>query len=151
MALGMTMDKRINAPVDRVFDVFTDLRSAPQRVRGIKALEVLTEGPVGKGTRFRETRVMWGKEATETMEFTEFRPNSMYAVEANSCGCHYRSEFHFRPDGGATDVRMTFGGTPLTTGAKIMSALMGWMVKGACRKAMDQDLEDLKAAAEQRA
>lgn len=148
MGMMITVSKRIHAPVERVFEVFTDLRAAPERVQGIKALEVLTDGPIGKGTRFRETRVMFGKEATEVMEITEFRPNEMYAVEAESCGCHYRSELHFRGDGGATDVRMTFGGTPLTTGAKIMGALMGWMMKGACRKAMDQDFEDLKQVAE---
>ncbi len=150
MGMQITCQTRVNAPVERVFEVFTDLPAAPERVRGIKALEVLTDGPIGKGTRFRETRVMFGKEATEVMEITEFHPNQMYAVEAESCGCHYRSELHFRPDGGATDVRMTFGGTPLTTGAKVMGALMGWMMKGACRKAMDQDFEDLKRVAEQR-
>ena len=45
---------------------------------------------------------------------------------------------------------MTFSGQPLTTGAKIMSALLGWMGASATRKALVQDLADIGAVAESR-
>lgn len=48
----------INAPIEKVFDVFTDLEKAPERVKGIAKLEIL-EGPlrIQVGTKWRETRV----------------------------------------------------------------------------------------------
>ena len=80
----LTTSKFVQAPPEATFDAFTDLRSAPDRIEAITALEVLGDGPVGVGTRFRETRVVFKREATEEMEITAFdRPNS-YAVEAES-------------------------------------------------------------------
>lgn len=150
MGVSLRLTTKVNAPIERVFDVYSDLRRAPERASGIKSLEVLTEGPVGVGTKFRETRVLFGREATEQMEITEFRRNEMYAVECTSCGTHYRSEFEFRPEGGATLVAMSFDGRPVTKTARILGLVMGALMKGACRRAMEQDLNDLKKAAEAR-
>jgi hypothetical protein len=91
---------------------------------------------------------MFGKAATEEMEFTAFEPNRRYVVEAESCGCHYRSEFRFERAGGGTRVTVDFGGEPLTFVAKLMSCLLGWMMMGSVQKCLRQNLDDLKAAAE---
>jgi hypothetical protein len=65
--------------------VFTDLDGAAERVDGIQKLEKLTDGPVGLGTRFRETRRMFRKEAAEEMEFTAFEPGRSYGVCCDAC------------------------------------------------------------------
>ncbi len=143
----VTVTQHVQAPLERVFEIFTDLRKAPERITGIQSLDVLSPGDVGAGTRFRETRVMFGKEATEEMQVTEFEPNRSYAVEADSHGCLYRSEFVFEPKGDGTDVTMTFGATPYTLGAKLMSPL-GKLMAGSVRKACGQDMADLAVFAE---
>ncbi len=148
MGLSLRMSCTVDAPVEVVFAQFSDLRRAAERISGITRMEVLTEGPVGVGTIFRETRIMFGREATEQMEVTEFEPNSMYAVECTSCGVHYRSELEFRARGDSTEVAMSFDGQPRTKTAKILGAFMGMLMKGACRKAMEQDLADMKRAVE---
>lgn len=148
MGVSLRLSKKVDAPIGRVFEVFTDLRRAPERISGIKSLEVLTEGPIGVGTKFRETRVMFGREATEQMEITEFRENEMYAVECTSGGTHFRFELEFRPDGAGTMAQMSFDGRPVTKTARALSVLTSLMMKGACRRAMEQDLADLKRAAE---
>jgi hypothetical protein len=145
---SITCIRQINAPPESVFRTFTDLRRATEMVPAIRSVEVLTEGPIGKGTRWKETRVMMGRQATETMEITGFDPPRSYVAEARSHGSHYRSEYRFRPEGGGTRVEMTFNGTPESAGAKVMLALMGWAFKGACRKAMEADMDALKAVAE---
>jgi uncharacterized protein YndB with AHSA1/START domain len=145
---GVTLTQQINAPVEAVFQLATDLDGWAGRIKGITKVERLTTGPVGVGTRFRETRKMFGREATEEMEFTAFEPNRRYVLEAQSCGCRYVSEFRFEPAGGGTRMTMDFRGVPLTFAAKVMSALMGWMMKGAVTKCVQQDIDDLKAAAE---
>jgi hypothetical protein len=145
--MKISMTERIIAPQERVFGLFADLDGAPGRIAGITKLERLTVGPVGVGTRWRETRVMFGKEATEEMEFTVFEPPRRYVVEAESHGMHYRSEYQFEPAGGATDVHMTFEGRPLTLGAKLMAPL-GLLFAGTAKKCFAQDMADLKVAAE---
>lgn len=138
----------VAAPPARTFEVFTDLRRAPEHLSGVTKLEVLEPGPIGEGTRFRETRVMFGKEHTETMEVTDFQPDSGYTVGCTSCGCEFSTVFRFRPAGGGTQVDMRTSMRPLTLAAKMLSPITGWMTKGAMRKAMQEDLDELRRAAE---
>jgi len=51
-------------------------------VPGITSVEFLSETRSGVGTRFRETRVMNGREATVELEVTEFVENDLDAVKA---------------------------------------------------------------------
>jgi hypothetical protein len=144
----LTLTQHINAPVETTFHLATDLDNWPGRIKGITKVERLTTGPVGVGTRFRETRIMFGRPSTEEMEFTEFEPNRCYVVEADSGGCHFHSEFRFEPADGGTRVTMAFTSQPQSFMAKVAGKLMGWMMRSAIRKCVQQDLDDLKAAAE---
>ena len=148
MPSTVKVEHQVAAPPARTFAVFSDLQNAADRVTGIKQLEVLTGGPVGKGTRFKETRVMFGKEATETMEITDFQPGSSYTTEAASCGCRYKSTLDFLPAGKGTRVVFTMTSTPQTFVAKIMMAVMMPLMKSAMKKCMLADFVDLGAVAE---
>jgi len=149
MSLRSTATQHVSAPPARLFALATDFAGAPQRIAGIKRLELLTPGPVGVGTKFRETRVMFGKEATETMEVVDFQPGRSYTLRAVNCGCEYRTTVSVAPAPGGSQITFDFNATALTFGAKVMGMLMGWLVKNACAKAVRQDLLELKAAAEQ--
>lgn len=144
----VTVEIDINASPLRTFEVFTDLANSENVVQGIDRMEILTEGPVGVGTGFRETRTMMGKQATEEMEITQFQPGELYAHEARSHGCHYISTYRFEPAGEATRVVLTFEGRALSVPAKIMNVALGWMMTGMIRKCVMQDFNDLKAEAE---
>ncbi|MEE8154424.1 MAG: SRPBCC family protein [Phycisphaerales bacterium] len=144
----ITAGKHFNAPQDKVWEVMADLENAADRIQAIVKLEVLTDGPVGQGTRFRETRIMFKKEATEEMEITAWNPPNSYTIEADGCGCHYTTVITCEGDGDGTKVTMSMSIVPLTTFGKIMGALTGWMMKGVGAKAFAKDLEDLKAFVE---
>ncbi|MFG0284282.1 MAG: SRPBCC family protein [Phycisphaerales bacterium JB039] len=137
----------IRAPQQAVFDAICDLEGAPERISAIRKVEVLTDGPVGKGTRWRETRQMFGKECTEEMEITEFDPPHGYAMGADNCGCHYDSRFSVRPDGDKTIVEMTFRAIPTSLKGRLMMP-MGLLMLPMMKKCVRQDLEDLKAHVE---
>ena len=68
----LTVSKQISAPHQAVFEKFTDFAHVAENVRGIERMEILTDGPIGQGTRFRETRIMFNREATEEMEITDW-------------------------------------------------------------------------------
>ncbi|HEX7259689.1 MAG TPA: SRPBCC family protein [Candidatus Saccharimonadia bacterium] len=138
----------IDAPIEKVFGVFTDLESASARIKAITKLEII-DGPSSMqvGTKWRETRTLFGKEATEVMWVTELVQNANYAVEAESHGTKYHSKYFFKQNGGATDVEMVFEAEPVSTSARLMS-FMGFLFAGATKKALHKDLEDLKAVCE---
>ncbi|MCI0587818.1 MAG: SRPBCC family protein [Planctomycetes bacterium] len=143
-----TFTKDIAAFPEKVFEAAADFRGAPKRIRGILKTEVVTEGLVRLGTRFKETRKMFGKEATVTMEVVAFNPPHGYTLGAEDHGCRYRTELKFTPHAGGTRVEMNWEGTPLTFFSKMMGFLMAPMMKGMATKCVEQDLSDLKASLE---
>ena len=144
---SLSITKHIAAPPERVFQLSTALEHWAERISAIVRVSKLTDGPVGAGTRFRETRVVFKKESTEEMEFTAFEPGQSYSVGCESCGCRYDTRFDFVPDQGGTRVEMTLETKPLTFFAKVMSPI-GLLMAGSMRKMIEKDLDDLKAAAE---
>lgn len=139
--------REIAAPVTRVFEFATDFRNAPGRIRAIQKVEILTPGPTRVGTRFRETRRMFGRPATEELTVTAFEPGKRVALSATNCGCRYQSEFRFHEQAGRTLVEFEFPATPLSLLAKVLSVVFRPMLKkmvGECSK----DLDDLARAAE---
>src|SRR5262245_45662259 len=104
----ITVTEQVQAPPEVVFALATDFAGAPGRIKGITKMEVLTPAPVGIGTRFRETRVMFGKEATEEMTVTAFEPPHRVEHMANSCGAEYRSVFRFMAVEGGTRMDVEF-------------------------------------------
>jgi|EndMetStandDraft_9_1072997.scaffolds.fasta_scaffold106889_2 carbon monoxide dehydrogenase subunit G len=144
---GFSVDCHIAAPPDVVFARASDFRRGAETITAIAKMEMLTTGPIGVGTRFRETRMMFGREATEEMTITAFEPPKRYTLSAESHGSRYHTELSFAPDGQGTRMTMTFQGTPVTLMARIMSVLMKPMMKKVAQ-ACAKDLDDIKAAAE---
>jgi len=144
----ITASTHVNAPIEQVFKIFTELDKAAVRIPDITSVEILSEGPFGEGTRWRETRVMFKKEATEEMWVTDFNPPKSYSVEAESHGMHYSTLFTFSTEGDGTEVSWAFSGTPLTLGAKLMAPIMNLFMTGMMRKCMLGDLEALRGVCE---
>ena len=146
--MNMQLSETINAPIGKVFDVFSDLHTADQRIEEIVNIEVLTDGPIGVGTRFRETRIMFGRESTEEMEITRFEPNKGYCVEADSCGAHFQTEFRFRENGDRTDVEMVTKTQAVSLFAKLMKPV-SFLMAGTMKKCFESDIAQLKKYCEQ--
>ncbi|MHC4909619.1 MAG: SRPBCC family protein [Planctomycetota bacterium] len=140
--MQITVRKRVSANVNRVFEAFTDFANAAENVSGITRVVMLTDGEVGNGTRFRETRVMFKREATEEMAVTDFDRPSRYTLTCTSCGAEYASTFHFNPDGEATEVEMVMAVRPITLAAKLMSPLSRLMT-GPLVKCVERDIDDI--------
>lgn len=146
----MSMSTAINAKPAQVWEVISDIENCQDRIRGIHGIEVL-EKPKGnsiKGLKWKETRTFAGREATEVMWITEARKNSHYTARAESHGAVYLSTMSIAKDGDGSTLTFDFDGQAVTFGAKVMWALTGWMAKKPMQKALREDLEDIKAAAE---
>lgn len=133
----------INATKVEVFNAFTDLKNLSKNIRAIKSIKLLTPGEVGIGSKFKETRIMFGKESSETMEITQFSPPDYFKEEAQSNGMHYATEWRFIDEGGKTKVSIDFSGTATTLTAKLLNLLFTFMA-GGMKKAFLADMDDLK-------
>jgi carbon monoxide dehydrogenase subunit G len=146
----ITLTEQFAATPERAFAALTDFAALPGVISGIKKIELLTPGPAGLGTRIRETRTMYGREAVEEMQVTEWDPPRAYTLEARSHGAHYVTRHTFTARDGGTEVTLDFAATPQTFGAHIMAFMMRRMIKGV-RSLLAKDLREAKAAAERRA
>jgi hypothetical protein len=144
---GFTLTRYVAAPPAAVFAVVADVERLPARIPEIKRVELLPPGPVGVGTKIKETRTMFGKEATETFEVVVFAPPGRLTLVAVSCGAEFRCEYRFTPDGAGTRLELEIRLRPLTLFARLM-APVGWLLRGVMKRAISRDLDALAKAAE---
>lgn len=142
------LSRHVNASVATVWALATDLEGAPQVLRGVDRVEMLTPGGFGVGTRWRETRTMFGRQATEELAVAAVEPERSYTVRAAGSGAQYVSTFTFTPTSGGTVVTVTFGAAATTGVARVLAALTGPLARRAVERALREDLEDLAQAAE---
>jgi uncharacterized membrane protein len=146
---AVTTRRTIQAPVERVWALATDIPASPQTLSGVEAVEMLTQGAFGPGTRWRETRTVFGRQATEEMWVTAVEPHRSYTVEAESHGAHYVSTFSFDAVGAdRTEVVLDFDARPQGAVAKVLAKVTGPLASRSVAKALHKDLDDLAAAAE---
>lgn len=149
--MQMSVDVLVRAPRKVVWDVVTDIPNAANTIEAIERIEVLEKPAAGlAGLKWRETRKMFGKEATEVMWITDAAEPSYYETRAQSHGAVYTTRIALDDAAGGTRLTMDFGAAPQTFGAKLMGAVFGPLMKGSMRKAILKDLEDIKAVAEAR-
>lgn len=147
-----SVTRTVEAPVETVWSLATDLDRWSAAISGIERVEVLEGEGFAVGTRWRETRRMMGREATEEMWVTEVRPGRSYTTEADGPGVRYVTTFAFEPVGPErTEVTFTFGARPTGTVAKVFLAVAGGLALRSLHKAIRGDLDDLAAAAERAA
>lgn len=149
---SITVTRTVDAPVETVWSLATDLERWAAVISGIEHIEVLEGDGFAEGTRWRETRRMMGREATEEMWLTEVRPGHSYTAEADGPGVRYVTTFTFEPTGtDRSKVSFTFGALPTGVLAKVLLAVAGGVGLRSMRKAIQGDLDDLAAAAERSA
>jgi uncharacterized membrane protein len=139
----ITVTNQIEAPVSAVFERFTDLEGSPARVSGIKAIEMLTTGPFGPMTRWRETREVLGRLDTAEMEVTAFDRNKTYTITHHKLAARIDTVFTFAAVNGGTHVtvELSLSGPGLPPG---LLAPIEWAIAGTVRDVIGQDLSDLK-------
>ena len=137
----------IEAPTRGVFELFTDLERATEHVSGIKQLERLTPGRFGLGTRWRETREVFGRLDTQEMEVIALEHERTYTLSHHKAGVRVEIVFSFEPVHAGTRVTIEF----TLDGAGLPPGLLmpvNWAIAGKVRHVLNQDLTDLKECLE---
>ena len=145
----IAVSTRIEAPLTRVFDRFTDLDRAAEYVSGIVAVERFTDPPFGIGSRWRETRRVLGHLDSAEMEVTQFSRYRGFTISHQKAGLRIDTAFSFEAAGTGTLVAVEFS----LDGSQVPAALLtplNWVIAGKVRHVLHEDLSDLKAGLEAR-
>lgn len=146
--MSVTVSQTIQAPRARVWEIITDIANAPRTITAIKDLTVLERPATGLvGLKWTETRVMFGKEAQETMWISAAEDQRWYETTAQNHGAIYKSRLEIRDAEGGVELSMRFDATPTNLKARLMCAMFSLFAK-TTEKALRQDLRDIKARAE---
>jgi len=133
----VTVTRVVDAPEDVVFRTVADIGHFSQAVPHIVNVEFLSDVRSGVGTRFRETRVMNGREASTELEVTEYVENDHVRIVSEAGGTVWDTVFTVSPVDGGTELTMVMDARPRTLSARLAVPLMLRMVKGAVAKDMD--------------
>jgi carbon monoxide dehydrogenase subunit G len=120
----------IQKPVEEVFDFATDVDKASQFMPGVTRIEMLTEGGMRQGARFRETRVIKGKERAAIIEIVAHERPRLHAASAAMMGMKATYTFRFAAEGSATRVDLD---------AEVSGNLLWWLFLGMICKAMEKE------------
>jgi uncharacterized membrane protein len=143
------VSRDVNAPAEVVWKITTDLEGSVDTISAIEKVEILTGEDFGIGTPWRETRTMFGRQATEVMEVTEVTEGESYVTIARPDSANYRTSMSILPTGEtACTLSMEFGASPKGRATRLMGATVGRVFTGAMRKALQADLDDIATAAE---
>lgn len=148
--MQVEVGREIGAPASRVWELITDIENSAQVLTGIEQVERL-DGHDGfvVGTRWRETRTMFGRQATEEMEVSALVPERGYTTLAEHGSSRYVSNLEVEAlDDGRSRLTMSFEGTSTSTVGRIMTATVGRLMRSSTRTMLQQDLDDIATAAE---
>lgn len=147
---AITVQRVIEAPVERVWEVLTDLDHAAERRTAITEVEILTDGPYAVGTTWRETRRLLGRTQTRELCVTDNDPLRRTVIEASSSGAAHRTVFVLTPQGqGLTELSAEFAAeTAAPSGVRqVFWAGFGRRGLKVTARALQRDLDDIAAAA----
>ena len=128
----------------------TDIVNAKEFITGIEGIEVVERPSDGfTGFRWRETRMYFGKPATVEKWVTDSAENEFYETKAEMDGFVFVTTMRVSENSsGGTTLTSSHDSIPQGLVSRIKSLPM-FLFKGVIRKALMQDLNDVKAAVEQ--
>lgn len=146
---NFTLTTTINASLDTVWSIITDIENSPSVAPEITHIEMLTPPPFRVGTKWRETRRMNNREAVAVLEITEVAPARSYTARSNLMGLEFDTQFVLTRERDTTRLDLHTTSRPITFGGRVFS-LLSPLFTPAMKKAMQSDLDAIKRAADAR-
>ena len=132
-----------------IWSAITDISNAAETISGIQKIEVLEKPDNGLvGLKWRETRMLFGKPATADKWITDAAENEFYKTRAESDGFVFLSTIRISEGRGGMTLTSSHDSQPQSIVARVLSLPMGFLFKGVAKKALLQDLNDIKSAVE---
>ena len=138
----------INGSRAAIWSAITNIADASETIRGIESVEVVEKPASGLvGLRWRETRMLFGKPATVEKWITDAAENEFYKTRAESDGFVFLSTTSISESSGGIKLTSAHDSKPQSIVARLSTPMM-LLFKGVAKKALLQDLNDIKVAVE---
>lgn len=141
---GLTVTRSIHAPVGVVFQTVADARRLAQAISGVSKIEYLSVTTSGVGTRFRQTRVVNGRERILEFKVTEYVKNERVRIVNDSHDTLWDSVVTVAPSG--RNTKLTLHVEARANG--LLSRLMLPLVCRRVRTSAEKDLDGVKSLCE---
>ena len=138
----------INGSRETVWAAITDIENAAKIISGIEKIEVLEKPANGfVWLRWRETRMLFNEPATVEKWITEAFENDFYKTQAEDRGVIFITTMRISESRGGITLTSSHDSQPQGFVAGFKSLPMV-LFKGVVKKAILQDLNDIKSAVE---
>lgn len=139
----------INATKAAVWATTTDIARFAELLSGVEKIEVVEKPATGLvGLKWKETRILFGKSATVEKWVTEAEENEYYKTRAEQDGFVFITTNRLSGSDGGVKLTGIHETQPQGFASKL-KALPMIFFKGVIKKAILQDLNDIKAAIDQ--
>ncbi|MDA7950122.1 MAG: SRPBCC family protein [Pirellulaceae bacterium] len=141
----ITLTERITAPVEKVFATVGDANEFLKVIPSVVRVEFLTEVRKGVGSKFREVRLMRGKEQAVVLDVTEYCENERIRLVSDCGGTIWDTIFTVREVGKEVELKMVMEVRAYTILAKVINCFILGMLK----KAIASDMALIRAYCEE--
>jgi hypothetical protein len=145
--MKIEVKRYLDAPPAEIFAIVSDLESWPEIIRSVQRMELLTDGPLGQGTKLRETRVIFSRTSVHDLEIADLdRPHRLRLLVANP-EIHYELDHLIdRVFGSSTRVLMILHAQPESSVGHAVHPFTTPFMEITVRDELERDLIDLVAA-----
>jgi len=137
-------EREIAAPPSRVFSAVADPQVFADAIPAVSGIEFLGDQTSGAGTRFRETRSMKGKDVSTELEITEYEPDARVRIVSDVNGTVWDSVFSVVPTSDGATLTLVMEARPY----QVLPRLLTPLIMGMVRKALEADMNSIKAHCE---
>ncbi len=150
MSINFEIKRTIQVAGEIAYQGLLDLDSAKLWMQGLVRINRLDEGPIRVGSQWKETRKMFGKEATEYFEVVELiEPQKIVLRCDGTKGTTGKGEFVFTYTLSSTENHTEVILNGEINGLTGLTKFFGKLIAGTFKKACEKDLDRLKHFLEQ--
>jgi len=146
----MIVDAQVNINGSRaaIWAAINDIENAAKIISGIISVEIVNKPADGLvGLKWRETRMMFGQPATVEKWIIESVEHEFYKTRAESDGYIFLTTNRISDTAGGVILTSAHESLPQSMKAKLSMPMM-LLFRGVIKKAILQDLSDIKSAVE---
>lgn len=140
---------KVNGSKATVWAAITDIEHAASMLRGVEKIEIIEKPATGLvGLRWRETRLLFGKPATAEKWITDADNEEFYKTRSESDGFVFLSTTNISEGGDGVTLTTSHASVPQSFVTRLQAIMMGLLFRGVIRRALLQDLHDIKTHVE---
>ncbi len=147
MAVQIDIKRTVAASPAEAFATVSELLEWPLVIGSIRTIQVLTPGGIREGAQLLETRFLFGRETTQTLEVAQMEPPHRLRLVVQDPDVDFELDHVIDGIiGGGSRLTLIFKSNPQTQAGKAASPFITTLLGITLRDELEQDLLDLSAA-----